>query len=632
MEVHNMVRKQTVWRHFFSLGLAVIVALTAAGFSQEYNEAPALAEMVAAGELPPVAERIPLEPKLVNELPASLLSYEIGQYGGTLRTAVVSWRLADVFIGTNEPLINTAGLLGEEVTGNVLLGWEANEDQTEFTFFLREGMRWSDGEPVTTEAVRYAWEDVMTNEELTPLPVSWLRSGGSPTGELMTLEIIDDYTFKMTSAEPYGGFINPVLTLEGWNAYEYLLKPAHFLRQFHASYASEEDLARLIEEDGQVDDWIQLHQKRDCPRASNVNAIACMGNPKLHAWLLVSRTQEQAVYERNPYYWKVDAAGNQLPYIDSIVTTNVQDFEALGLKMISGEVDFAREALALNKMPLYRENEANGYIAGVYNMHITPTDVLINWATDDPVWRQVVWDLRFRQALAYAIDREEIIDSVYFGFAEPTSHGINEFDPDRANQLLDEMGLDQRDAAGFRLGPDGETFTMDFVVPNDLWDDLVPVTELVVEFFNDVGIKTTMQAVPDSLVMEQGRANEVEVTVINTQTPIWGMIPKLNWYWQIAPPWVDWWYSGGQTGEEPPEIMKEFFTNLFELYKVPVEEGPALAQEVLDEIGEKVIYILHIENVKQPLIYSQNLGNVPESADAIAIAVNHAWEQLFFRQ
>ena len=110
------------------------------------------------------------------------------------------------------------------------------------------------------------------------------------------------------------------------------------------------------------------------------------------------------------------------------------------------------------------------------------------------------------------------------------------------------------------------------------------------------------------------------------------MIPKLNWYPQIFPPWVDWWYTGGETGEEPPEIIQEFMANLFELYKVPVEEGPALAEKMLDEIGEKLIYINHLQNVKQPLIYAQNLGNVPESPDTIAIAVNHAWEQLFFRQ
>jgi peptide/nickel transport system substrate-binding protein len=291
-----------------------------------------------------------------------------------------------------------------------------------------------------------------------------------------------------------------------------------------------------------------------------------------------------------------------------------------------------REALALNKMPLYRENEDKGYIAGIYNMHITPTDVFINMALDDPVWREVVQDIRFRQALAYAIDREEIIDSVYFGFADVSNIGINEYNPEMANALLDEMGMDERDADGFRLGPDGETFTIDFIVSSGLWADLVPVTELVVEFWNDVGLKTTMQGVDTGLWWNSAFANEVEATVINTQTPIWGMIPKADWWIYWGPPWVTWWYSGGEEGEEPPEEFKEFLVNLNSLYKAPVEDGPAVAQAVLDEIGEKLIYFVHIQNVKQPMIYSAKMGNIDDNPDALAIAYNFSAEQFFFKE
>ncbi len=605
------------------------VGEAAATLDGGFGEAPMLAEKVAAGELPPVEDRLPLEPKLTNEMDPSQLEYEIGRYGGTLRHAALQGRDADVSpVFVNEPLVNTPGLLGSEVTGNVVKSYEVSDDQTEFTFYLREGMRWSDSEPVTTEDVRYAWEDVLMNEELVSAPPAWLKSGGSPTGKVMAIEIIDDFAFRLKSDEPYGGFLL-VLALEGWMDYETLIKPAHYLKQFHAEYASEEKLSALIEANPPAEDWIQLHQMMDGAGTSDERSI---GKPKLHPWLLVSKTQEQNVHERNPYYWKVDPAGNQLPYIDRIVTTFVQDAEVLQLKLISGETDFAREACALNEMPLYKEHEDKGYVAGLYNVHTNTTDVFINWAYDDPVWRQVVQDKRFRQALAYAINRETIVDAVYLGFAEPSTIGGYTYDPAKANTLLDEMGLDQRDAEGFRLGPDGETFTIDFLVSVGLWADLVPVTELIVEFWNDVGVKTTMKGVDTGLWWNTAFANEAKATVINTQVPMWSMISKLDWWVYWGPPWVTWWYSGGTEGEEPPDEIKEFLVHLNSIYKVSVEDGPATAQAVLEEIGEKLIYFIPLQNIKQPMIYNAKLGNISQDPNAFAIAINFSAEQFFFKE
>ena len=597
--------------------------------TSKYKEAPMLADLVKAGKLPPVDERLPSAPKLTNEMPTSLLTYEIGRYGGTLRHAALQGRDADISpVMLNEPLVNTPGLLGEEVTGNVVKDVEVNQDLTEFTFHLREGMRWSDGEPVTAEDVRYAWEDVILNTDLTSTPPAWLKSGGSPTGEIMTLEIVDDFTFSMKATEPYGGFLT-VLALEGWMNYEPLLKPAHFLKKFHAKYASEDELKALIAENPPVEDWIQLHQLKDGAGTSDERSI---GKPKLHPWLLVSKTQEQNVHERNPYYWKVDSAGNQLPYIDKIVTTFVQDAETLQLKLVSGEVDYAREACALNKMPLYKEHEDKGYVAGIYTYHTNPTDVFINWALDDPIWRQVVHDKRFRQALDYAINRKEIIDSVYFGYAEPSTIGVSEFNPDKANALLDEMGLDKRDADGFRLGPDGNTFIIDFLVSSGLWPDLVPVTELVVEYWNDIGLKTTMKGVDTGLWWNTAAANGIKATVINTQVPLPFMIAKLDWYNYWGPPWVTWWYSGGKQGEEPPAEIKEWLVNLNSIYKVSVADAPATEQAVLKEIGEKEIYFINLQNVKQPMIYNAKLGNISKDPNAFAIAINFSAEQFFFKE
>ncbi len=167
-------------------------------------------------DLPSVEERLPDVPKIVNEFPPEQLAFEIGQYGGTLRTATndVSFN-PDIFVMANEPLINTPGIIGEEFTPNILEDFEVNQEQTDFTFYMREGLKWSDGEPVTVEDVRFTIEDVIFNEELTPVFPSWLRDQGNPEGEPMTFEVLNDYTFKITFNEPYGGFLARI-AIQGW--------------------------------------------------------------------------------------------------------------------------------------------------------------------------------------------------------------------------------------------------------------------------------------------------------------------------------------------------------------------------------------------------------------------------------
>ena len=199
----------------------------------QFREAPMLAELVAAGKLPPVDERLPLQPKVSNEMPPSQLAFQVGRYGGTLRTLSprAEWD-TDVYVFTNEPLINTTGIMGEEITGNICDSFQVNADQTEFTFHLREGIKWSDGEPVTTEDVRFAYDDVLMNEELTVRPPSWLKSGNSADGTPVALKVLDDYTWTYTFDQPYGGFLM-VLAISGWRNYADLLKPSHFLKPFH---------------------------------------------------------------------------------------------------------------------------------------------------------------------------------------------------------------------------------------------------------------------------------------------------------------------------------------------------------------------------------------------------------------
>lgn len=592
----------------------------------EFHQSPMLENM----ELPVVKDRLPTEPKIPNEMPPEYLQFEVGKFGGTLNTVTLApnWD-ADLFVMANEPLLNTPGILGEEVTGNVLKDYEVSDDQKVFTFHMREGLKWSDGEPVTTEDVRFAVEDVLFNEEIMPILPAWLHSGSNVDGAPMELEVVDEFTFKISFAEPNGGF--PIsLAIQNWRGYSDLLKPAHYLKQFHKEYADAAELEKLIaehdfEEDQDVG-WVNFFNYMDITERemSHSNAV---GFPVLYPWMLKELTNTHGIYERNPYYFKVDVEGNQLPYIDSIKSTIVQDVEMTGLKTIAGEVDFSREATALSKMPVYRENaEKGGYDALLANMHLTPTDIFLNLTYDDPIWREVVRDVRFRKALNYAIDRDEIIDTLYYGYADPSEIIDSTYDVDKANALLDEMGM-KKGSDGYRIGPNGKRFTIPFEL-NPAAPDIVPLGELLVEMWKEVGIHVTVKTLDGTLWGTRNTANEIQASIMWTHTPLYYMQDLGQGFW--APLWNNWWTSGGTKGEEPPEDVKEFYSLMNKMNVSPPEEALKIMDELRGKMHENNYYFVHIENVKQPFIVNSKLGNVTDKGTAISI--NFAGEQMYFKE
>jgi peptide/nickel transport system substrate-binding protein len=487
--------------------------------------------------------------------------------------------------------------------------------------------------PVTTEDVLFAYEDVLLNDKLTPVFPEWLRAGGRSRGEPLKLEVVDKYTFRISFAESYGRF--PVqLALTGWRGYTDLLKPKHYLRQFHIRYTPLEKLEPEIQKAALAKgEWWTLFTQKDHINWELTRRTA-IGFPVLYPWVMVESSPTVTLLERNPYYFKVDAAGNQLPYIDRYRMELVADVEVSTIKVLAGEVDFLREDTALNKLPVYKENaKKGGYRIALLGQHVDPTAVWLNLTHPDPVWRQVVRDVRFRKALSMGINYKEIIEAIYSGFGEPPTTVPGVYDPAAANKLLDEMGLNRRDAEGFRLGPDGKTFIIPFEVAMYA-PDTVPVTEMVVENWKALGINTTMKTIEQGLRATRQGANEIKATVIWDVEPMWrtgGWLdfrPTVQW----APLWWQWYISGGKGGEEPPKEVKR----ILELSEKIMEVSPAtpedkkLFDEIYSILHDNVFFFITSQKSAYPLIASERLGNIPHAG--FGIGANLSGEQFFFRQ
>jgi peptide/nickel transport system substrate-binding protein len=603
-----------------------------------YSESPILAEKVKAGTLPPLDERLPEMPFVVG--PGSLIvetdlpDWQPGKYGGTLRFAhsSVNWN-PDIFIMINENLLCAPGIGLDGLEPCIVQDYLVEGDNTVFTFTLRKGLKWSDGEPVTTEDVRFVIEDVYLNEQLTPIFPNKFRDGGSPEGDPMKFEILDDFTFRLSSKIPYGGLLRE-LSIKGWQGYTDLIRPAHFLKAYHATYTPIEDLAEELEAMTLTNEWWQVYHQKDCTNWEDTNPI-CANYPSLTPWVGVKGADGLLVFERNPYYWKVDIQGQQLPYIDKLTSQQVNDVEMLTLKVLAGEVDFVRESTALVKLPLYKQNEQNaGFRTVLMDNHVDPTALFINSTYEDANWRAVVNDIRFRQAINFAINRQEIVDNIYYGLASLPELVPSEYNQDKANALLDEIGMDKRDADGYRIGPDGNKF--DFPIEHGAHaPDISPAIDILVAQLKAVGINATAKQIDPSLWGERAGANLLQATVFWNVQPMWkngtwtDYLPgDAGW----APLWRVWYNSAGKEGEEPPaEILEMYKAQEGRVAAVPAsDEDKALADKIY-KIHYDYIYMFPLaEKVNYAMLVSSKLGNVPQSGQAIG--ADYSGEQFFFNE
>jgi len=523
-----------------------------------YKEAPGLASLVSQGKLPPVQERLPKNPLVVTPVK------KIGEYGGTLRTAGLS-RTDYIF-----RLIGYDGLVRWSIDFRKIMpglaeSWVVGDKGKSYILKLRQGVKWSDGKPFTADDLVFWYNDVLLNKDLTPRPFSWLTTNG----QIVIMKKLSDYSVKFTFSEPNSMFLDYLATPDGVS----LLVPAHYMRQFHPKYTAQEELSTKLKAEG-YQQWTQLFlAKNDVFRNPD--------RPTLNAWVVASPPSEtqRIVYERNPYYWKVDPDGKQLPYIDRVVQDIIVNPEVISMKAMSGELDFIDSLVfaSLKDLPMFLENrEKGGYriirttAAGTNSVET----ICFNMNHQDPALKPIITDKRFHYALSSAINRKEIIDMVYFGlteprqpsplpgskfYYEPLTNAYIKYDPSLANKLLDEMGLSKKDKDGFRLRPDGKLLTITIISPHISHMDTL---EMVKNYWNKVGVKTEVELLAGPLFSQRILSANFDVASYWNSGDGYHLLDPRHYLpidplnSTFAPLWALWYQSGGKSGEEPPAYVK----------------------------------------------------------------------------
>ncbi|UCC72356.1 MAG: ABC transporter substrate-binding protein [Gemmatimonadota bacterium] len=622
-------------RYRWLTGLVLSLVLAGVLFSanaQSYQEAPMLAEMVAAGELPPVDERLPANPMVIEPFE------QIGQYGGTLRRA-----LRGPSDGNGWRTIATEALFewdfGRAVAiPSLAASISANADSTVHTLKLREGLKWSDGHPFTADDLVFFYEAVLLSPDVvgSAVGVDWKRVAGVQT-EIVK---VDDTTVEFRFGAPYA-LLEQGLAYHGDTA----LAPKHYLSQFHADFVPEDELQARVEEAG-VDNWAQLFIQKN-------SVYLNPDRPVMGPWKVeVAFPADQMVAVRNPYYWKVDTEGNQLPYIDRIVTDLIQDAEAITLRASAGDIDFQYRHIRFSDLPLLAEGaETNGYQVLRWSDTTGWFSLYMNQSHADPVMRELMQNVDFRAGLSHAIDRETMNELLYLGTGE-ISHPAGlagdpyfedgfgqrflEYDAGLANELLDKAGVAERDASGFRLRPDGERLTLTIsTYPFETGASSVDAYELVAQYWEDVGVQTIVDLKERGLWTNFVTSNQHDIAGYLTASVLWNLNPTWyvptasNTYW--APLFGEYYASGGSAGEEPPELFKRLQTLYDDLTTtLDPEANLELGREILRAHDENVFMIGTVKVPFQPVIVNSDLVNVLDQGVA-DFRLRHEGQSKFYQ-
>lgn len=578
-----------------------------------YKEAPMLADLVKAGKLPAVDQRLPVSPLIIKP-------YEkVGKYGGTWNMGVRTspYYHAYEFVAYEQFLI--LGMDGKAILPNLAEKWETKDNKS-FTLYLRKGIKFSDGSPFTADDCVFWHDDIMGNKDLYPSYPTWLRAGT----DIPKIEKVDDYTIRYNYTVG-----NPFFFLQIATPQHEAYRCAKYLKQFHSKYTDKATLDKKVA-DAKFDSWTKLF-------LGEMNQDTSTGLPVLFAWDLESYTTQGSTYVRNPYYWKVDTEGNQLPYIDKVVTRLAADTAAAQMMVFSGEVDlevFTPGQFPADTMVLKKNEKMGNY--RVIDVPISEPNVFIfgfNLNHKDAGLRAIFRDKRFRQAASMGIKREDIRQLVYLGqpveirqvVPLPRSPFTNakaskafvDYDAKKANALLDEMGLTKKDGEGYRLRPDGTALAITIEVMSQR-DDFIDSLNIIAKGWKEIGLKATVKPVDIALYNTRMDASDLDAGVDYTGG---GMYPLLNPNRYIAnanhtvwaPLWGLWYGTKGKSGEEPPAEIKQQM-DLYDKAVVSLDQAEQIKLwgQIMDNFAENLWHLGICDRASVPMPTSNKFKNVPD--------------------
>jgi len=454
----------------------------------QYKEAPALAELVKAGKLPPVEERLPVNPLVLQGVD------ETGKYGGRLRKF---WPGAGWNGHFLEEQYGHSALRwiddGLGIAPGMCDEWSTNADNSEWTVHIREGLKWSDGQPCTADDVMFWWEDLVNHTDPS-YPDSVPDFGSDAKGKVATFEKVDDFTVKIKYGTPSPLCAKRLAMWVNANIGPRWIAPKHYLTQFHPKYNKDMKSFETFNEKAVVFTNPEM--------------------PTLTHWMLTKYEAGKAfTAERNPYYYAVDTEGQQLPYIDGEDWIGVQDRQVELLQIRQGSVDHVHfHDLGLGDLSTLLESQDAGNYdvvlwdsgSGTGMMYFPNYDFPDRTPADKEI-HDLFRSPAFKQALSHAIDRQTVQKTVYYntgflttGTMSPKAFEFNfnseaqaffqkardiyvAYDPEKAKALLAESGYK------------GQDIRVD--LPGDAGKECLDTLEIVKQNWQDIGVNVVVNTV-----------------------------------------------------------------------------------------------------------------------------------------
>lgn len=602
-----------------------------------FAENPSIADLnkkiLGNKDLPALEERLPAEPLVVAPYD------KIGHYGGVITgiSKGTESGTSDLLSVRHVNFVRYSDDL-QTVVPNVAKGWSWNNDFTVLTINLREGHKWSDGEPFTAEDVAFWYNDLILNPDVyEKTPGRWLFAG-----KPVKVEATSPTTVTFTFPVPTPGILNRFAV-----DYGQPFQPKHFLSQFMPKYNPKaEDVAKeygFESAKAAVDfyyggsDWKDVPSPllKDGDKAAKIGRAVV---PTLESHIVVEESSEGRKLVANPYFHMVDTAGNQLPYIPEISETYIGDKEVQNLKIMNGDVVWKQQAIFLEDFPLLKENEAKGN----YTVSFAPTfgeNVFFsfNRTHKDPVLAEIFNDIRFEKAMSIALNRDEINEIVYLGQGKPmqgvpaepkTVSFVSDdvmntniaYDVDGAKALLAEMGLKDSDGDGTLERPDGKPLVIRMIYSTQ--GVPVKMMELVRDYWSAVGVRVDLKEVTSDEYRAAGNNNDLDLTTWKydgTSGPaisqdVTAFIPPFGDYFNPGTGfgWAAWKETGGKEGVEPPADIKQLWdlSEKFLQVEMGSDESNKLGAEIVKIHVDNLLKIGTVGDIVAPFMFRNDLKNV----------------------